>query len=582
GADAVDVMVGMPWELKWPKIIGVHLKGKLSGWTSPKDVILKLAGMLTVKGGTGAILEYFGEGVNTISASGRATITNMGAEVGATTSLFPFDKNSYKYLISTGRKDVAQLAKKHSEFLQADKEVLSNPVKYFDEIIEINLDELEPHIVGPFTPDLDRPVSKFKEEIKNKNYPEELKVGLIGSCTNSSFEDLSRVASIIKDAKKKGLKLKSVFYVSPGSTQIYDTLKKDGILKELEDFGAIILSNSCGPCIGQWKRNDFTEKQPNSIITSFNRNFKARNDGNEFTLAFISSPEIVTAMAISGKITFNPLTDSLINEKGKSVKLKSPFGEALPKTGFSFDDSLIPCTTSQSDITINISKDSDRLQFLTPFEKWDEKDTIEKCRILLKISGKCTTDHISPAGKWLTYRGHLDNISENMYEGAVNAFTGEAGKGFNQITKETNVKFPVIARYYKSQNNKWIVVGDENYGEGSSREHAAMEPRHLGCAAIITKSFARIAETNLKKQGILVATFANPDDYNKINKEDICTISGLKEFKPGSKLVMKVIHEKGEPEEIFLNHTYSSSQIKWFKCGSSLNHINELQTKNRK
>ncbi|OVE72819.1 aconitate hydratase, partial [bacterium B13(2017)] len=454
GADAVDVLVGMPWELKWPKIIGVKLNGKLKGWASPKDVILKLAGILTVKGGTGAIIEYFGNGVKNISTTGKSTITNMGAEVGATTSVFPFDEKSFEYLMSTNREDVANLSKNNTIHLQADNEVFCEPEKYYDQIIEINLDELEPHLVGPYTPDLDRTVSSFKKEIQEKNYPTELKVGLIGSCTNSSYEDLHRVASIIENATENGLKAKSLFYISPGSEQIRETIKRDGILQILENFGAIVLSNSCGPCIGQWIRTDFKQEIPNTILTSFNRNFKARNDGNPSTLAFITSPELITAMVIAGRIDFNPMEDTL----GENIKLLEPKGDELPKNGFvKVEDIFSPPSGSNPDIEINIPSDSKRLQELKPFEKWNKKDSIDNCQLLAKTLGKCTTDHISPAGKWLRFRGHLDNISNNMFSGATNAFTKEIGQGFNQITKEKNQSFSDIARFYLNQSKGWVV-----------------------------------------------------------------------------------------------------------------------------
>lgn len=574
GADAVDVMTGMPWELKWPKLIGVNLKGQLNGWASPKDIILKIAGILTVKGGTGFIIEYFGEGTKNLSTTGKATITNMGAEVGATTSLFPFDAKGLDYLKSTGREDWVDICKSNHDLLCADAEVENNPEKFYDQLITIDLDTLEPHVVGPFTPDLDRGLSEFKAEIKEKNYPVELKVGLIGSCTNSSYEDLSRAASIAKQALDKGLKAKSKFLISPGSEQIFDTIKRDGILDIFEKLGAIVLTNSCGPCIGQWDRQDFKENTPNSIITSFNRNFKSRNDGNSETLAFIGSPETVTAMSIAGRLDFNPITDSLNTDSGETFRLSPPKGEELPKQGFSAGEpNFIPPGTGNKDIPVIIDEQSTRLQKLEPFSEWDQSDSIDQAFVLVKARGKCTTDHISPAGKWLKYRGHLDNISNNMYIGAVNAFTGEAGTGTNLLTGEKNIAFSNLAREYKKQGKPWIVIGDENYGEGSSREHAAMEPRYLGCRAVIARSLARIAETNLKKQGVLVGTFDNPADYDKIMEDDIITIHGLNSFKPGSSLFMTINHKDGKSETVKLNHTFSDYQIQWFKAGSALNLI---------
>lgn len=576
GADAVDAMVGMPWELKWPKLIGIRLKGSLKGWASPKDIIVKLAGLLTVKGGTGCVIEYFGEGLKSLSATGKATITNMGAEVGATSSVFPFDSKIEDYLRRTQREKIADSAIRVALCLKADPEVEKDPEKYFDQIIELDLDTLEPQVCGPFTPDLVRSVSDLKKEAREKKYPLELKVGLIGSCTNSSYEDLSRVAFILKDALKKKIKPRALLFISPGSEKIKKTIEKDGILKVLEEAGAILLTNACGPCIGQWKRQDMEEKIPNSIITSFNRNFKARNDGNPETLAFIGSPELIAAMVVSGRIDFDPARDTLLNDEGKEVSLEAPQGKELPEQGFFDISGLSPEHKSKdSAIEIRISEKSDRLQVLEPFKSWDGKDSLDGQLILLKISGKCTTDHISPAGKWLKYRGHLDNISENMFLGAVNAYTGETGKGTNQLTREKSLPLAKIARFYKAQNKGWIAVGDENYGEGSSREHAAMEPRHLGCSAIIARSFARIAENNLKKQGILVATFVKPGDYDKIQESDIVTLSGLSNLKPGSALTLILRHADGKREEIPLQHSFSEYQIEWFKAGSALNLIRQ-------
>ena len=576
GADAVDAMVGMPWELKWPKLIGVHLKGSLKGWVSPKDIIVKLAGILTVKGGTGCLIEYFGEGLKSLSATGKATITNMGAEVGATSSVFPFDSKIEEYLRKNQRSEIADRALNVASCLKADPEVEKNPEKYFDQIIEMDLDSLEPQVCGPFTPDLVRSVSELKKEAKEKKYPLELKAGLIGSCTNSSYEDLSRTAFILRDALQKKIKPRALLFISPGSEKIKKTIEQDGILKILQEAGAVILTNACGPCIGQWKRQDIEGNIPNSIITSFNRNFKARNDGNPETLAFIGSPELIAAMVISGRIDFDPARDTLLNDEGKEVMLSSPEGKELPDRGFFDISGLSPeHTTANPDIEIRISEKSDRLQALKPFLSWDGKDSLDSQLILFKIAGKCTTDHISPAGKWLKYRGHLDNISENMFLGAVNAFTQETGKGTNQLTHEKSLPLARIARYYKEQNRGWIAIGDENYGEGSSREHAAMEPRHLGCSAIVARSFARIAENNLKKQGVLVATFANPEDYNKVEETDIVTISGLSHFKPGSPLRMILKHADGRTEDIPLQHSFSDYQIEWFKAGSALNLIRQ-------
>ncbi len=498
GADAVDVMAGMPWELKWPKLIGVKLTGKLNGWVSAKDVILKLAGILTVKGGTGAIVEYFGDGVSSISATGKGTICNMGAEIGATTSIFPFDEKMAAYLRITDRADVASLAEGLADQLSADKEVLDSPEKYFDQVIELNLSELEPHLNGPFTPDKAWPISKMKEAIKEQNYPDELKVALIGSCTNSSYEDIDRSASIAKQALSKGLKAKSQFTITPGSEQVRATIERDGQLSTLTEFGGVILANACGPCIGMWKRMDIKTGEKNTIVTSFNRNFAKRNDGNPDTLAFVASPEITTALAIAGKLSFNPMTDELVNEKGEKIKLDPPTGEELPPKGFDRgNDGFVPPAEDGSNVEVVVKPDSERLQLLTPFSPWDGND-YEDLPVLLKAQGKCTTDHISMAGPWLRFRGHLDNISNNMFIGAINSYTGDAGKVKNVFTGEYK-SVPEVAREYKASDQGWVVVGDENYGEGSSREHAAMEPRFLGGKAIIVKSFARIHETNLKE-----------------------------------------------------------------------------------
>lgn len=572
GADAVDVMSGMPWELKWPKIIGVHLTGKLSEWVSPKDIILKVASVLTVKGGTGAIIEYFGEGAKSISCTGKGTICNMGAEVGATTSVFPFDESMIRYLNATERNDVAQMAKELSDVLLDDTEVYQNPKKYFDQLIEINLSELEPMLNGPFTPDLGWTISKMKDAVKENNYPDKISVALIGSCTNSSYEDIDRAASIAKQALAKGLKAKSQFTVTPGSEQVRATIERDGQLKILEEFGALILANACGPCIGMWKRMDIKTGERNTIVTSFNRNFAKRNDGNPETLAFVASPEITTALAISGKLSFNPITDELINDKGEKVKLDPPVGEELPKNGFAKgNDGFIPPSKHNENIEVKINPESDRLQLLQPFEPWDGNDFTDLF-LLLKVKGKCTTDHISMAGPWLKYRGHLDNISNNMFLGAINAFTGDAGKTKNLLTNEYK-SVPEVAREYKAKKIGWIVVGDENYGEGSSREHAALEPRFLGGKAIIVKSFARIHETNLKKQGMLPLTFANPADYDKIQEDDRFDLVGLKDFAPDKQLKLIIKHKDGTKEEILLNHSFNERQIEWFKAGSALNLI---------
>ncbi len=572
GADAVDVMAGMAWELKWPKLIGVKLTGKLNGWTSPKDVILKLAGILTVKGGTGAIVEYFGDGTESISCTGKGTICNMGAEIGATTSLFPYDAKMAAYLRSTGREDLAELANGVASELKADVDVAANPEKYFDQIIEINLSELEPHVNGPFTPDLAWPVSKLKEAAKENNYPEKLSVALIGSCTNSSYEDIDRSTNIARQALAKGLKAKSQFTITPGSEQVRATIDRDGQLATLTELGGVILANACGPCIGMWKRMDVKTGERNTIITSFNRNFAKRNDGNPETLAFVASPEIVTAMAIAGSITFNPMTDELVNEKGEKVKLEPPTGDELPSRGFDPGESgFIAPAADGSTVEVKVAPTSDRLQLLEPFTPWDGNDP-EDLPVLLKAKGKCTTDHISMAGPWLKYRGHLDNISNNMFIGAINAYTGDPGKVKNAFTGEYK-SIPEVAREYKAAGKMWVVVGDENYGEGSSREHAALEPRHLGGRAIIVKSFARIHETNLKKQGMLPLTFANPADYDKVREDDRVSIKGLKEFAPGKQVTLVIKHSDGTVEECALNHTFNERQFEWFKAGSALNLI---------
>ncbi|MDQ1771170.1 aconitate hydratase [Labilibaculum sp. A4] len=572
GADAVDVMAGMPWELKMPKLIGVKLTGKLSGWVSPKDVILKVAGILTVKGGTGAIVEYFGEGADAMSCTGKGTICNMGAEIGATTSIFGYDQNMSNYLRHTGREDVADLADVVMDHLRSDEEVYENPEKYYDQVIEINLSEMQPYINGPFTPDLAHSLSEFGKAVKENNYPQKLEVGLIGSCTNSSYEDLSRAASLAKQAKDKNLKVKAEFVVTPGSELVRYTTERDGILKEFEEIGGVIMANACGPCIGQWKRHTEDPTRKNSIITSFNRNFAKRNDGNPNTHGFVASPELVTALAIAGDLCFNPMTDTLINEDGVEVRLDEPKGLEFPPNGFDMKDSgyLAPGTDGSA-IAINVNESSERLQLLAPFQAWDGKDWTG-LNLLIKAKGKCTTDHISMAGPWLRYRGHLDNISNNMLIGAVNYFNGETNSIFNPVNGKYE-EVPVTARDLKASGLGSVVVGDENYGEGSSREHAAMEPRHLGVKVVIVRSFARIHETNLKKQGVLGLTFANKADYDKIQEKDKFDVTGLTDFAPGKPLKLIVTHEDGSKDTIVANHTYNDVQIEWFKAGSALNLI---------
>lgn len=574
GADAVDVMAGMPWELKFPKLIGVKLTGKLNGWTSAKDVILKVAGILTVKGGTGAIVEYFGDGAESLSCTGKSTICNMGAEIGATTSVFAYDPKMKAYLESTSRADIAVEADKVAQHLRADKEVYENPSKFFDQLIEINLSELEPHVNGPFTPDAAWPISQFAKEVKEKGWPEKLEVGLIGSCTNSSYEDITRAASIAKQASTKKLKVKSEYTVTPGSELVRYTTERDGLLKVFEDIGGVVLANACGPCIGQWARHMADPNKKNSIITSFNRNFAKRNDGNPNTHAFVASPEIVTALSIAGSLSFNPLKDKLINEEGKEVLLDEPQGIELPVKGFAVEDAgYIAPAVDGSKVSVIVDPKSDRLQILEPFKAWEGAD-IKGLKLLIKVKGKCTTDHISMAGPWLKYRGHLDNISNNMLIGAVNIFNDATNKVKNQLTGEYG-EVPATARSYKAKGIGSIVVGDENYGEGSSREHAAMEPRFLGVRAILVKSFARIHETNLKKQGMLGLTFADPNDYTKIQEDDSIDIVGLNTFAPGVPLTIVFNHKDGSKDEIKANHTYNQGQIEWFKAGSALNLIGQ-------
>lgn len=572
GADAVDVMVGMPWELKMPKVIGVKLTGKLNGWTSSKDVILKVAGILTVKGGTGAIVEYFGTGAKTLSCTGKGTICNMGAEIGATTSTFGYDKSMSRYLKATGRANVARLADKVKKDLTGDPECYTHPEKYFDQVIEINLSKLEPHVNGPFTPDLAWPISKFKKAVEKNNYPAKLEVGLIGSCTNSSYEDLDRAASIAKQAVQKHLKVQAEFTVTPGSEQIRYTVERDGLLKTFEDMGGVVLANACGPCIGQWARHIDDPKRKNSIITSFNRNFSKRNDGNANTHAFVASPEIVTAFAIAGDLRFNPLTDTLINEKGEAVRLDPPKGEELPSKGFEVKDAgYIKPVRDGSKRVIKVNPKSRRLQLLDPFAPITSAQ-LKGVRLLLRAQGKCTTDHISMAGPWLEFRGHLENISNNMFIGAINAYNGEANKVLN-VLKGEYMGVPDSARTYKAAGVSSIVFGEENYGEGSSREHAAMEPRHMGVKAIVVKSFARIHETNLKKQGLLALTFVNPADYDLIRQDDTIDIEGYDSMTPGKNLSIVLHHTDGSSDRFEVKHTYNQQQIDWAKAGSALNKI---------
>lgn len=576
GADACDVMAGLPWELKFPKLIGVKLTGKLSGWAAAKDVILKVAGILTVKGGTGAIVEYFGEGAESLSCTGKGTICNMGAEIGATTSTFGYDESMERYLRATGRAEVADAANVIKQHLTADAEVYANPEQYFDQLIEINLSELEPSLNGPFTPDLYTPVSRMREEAAKNGWPLRVEWGLIGSCTNSSYEDLSRAASIAKQAVDKGLLTKAEFGINPGSEQVRFTADRDGLLKTFEDLNATIFTNACGPCIGMWDRVGADKQEKNTIVHSFNRNFAKRADGNPNTYAFVASPELVAAIAISGDLGFNPVTDTLTNSKGEQVKLDPPVGDELPTKGFAVDDPGYQAPAADgSAVVVDVAPTSDRLQILEPFAPWEGTD-LKGLKLLIKAKGKCTTDHISMAGPWLKYRGHLDNISNNMLIGAVNFFNEKTDNVKNQLTGEYG-PVPATQRDYKANGVGSIVVGDENYGEGSSREHAAMEPRHLGVRAVLVKSFARIHETNLKKQGMLGLTFANKDDYNKIQENDTIDILGLTEFAPGKPLTLVLHHADGTQEEILANHTYNAQQIEWFKAGGALNIIRKNQ-----
>ena len=572
GADAVDVMAGMAWELKFPKLIGVKLTGKLNGWTAPKDVILKVADILTVKGGTGAIVEYFGEGAQSLSCTGKGTICNMGAEIGATTSTFGYDESMRRYLKATGREDVVAAADKVAAYLTADPEVYAEPEKYFDQLIEINLSELEPYINGPFTPDRGTPVSKMKEVARANDWPLKVEWGLIGSCTNSSYEDLSRAVSVIKQAIELGVTPKASFGINPGSEQIRYTIERDGIIDTFKQLSTKVFTNACGPCIGQWDREGAEKQEKNTIVHSFNRNFSKRADGNPNTHAFVTSPEMVAMLAIAGRLDFNPLTDTLINDKGEEVRFKPPYGEELPTKGFAVDDPGYQAPAKDgSNVEVVVSPTSNRLQLLAPFAPWDGKN-ITGAKLLIKAQGKCTTDHISMAGPWLRFRGHLDNISNNMLIGAVNAFNGKTNSVKNQLTG-TYDEVPKVQRAYKAAGVPSIVVGDQNYGEGSSREHAAMEPRHLGVKAVLVKSFARIHETNLKKQGMLALTFANEADYDKIQEDDTINFLDLTDFAPNKPLHLEFIHKDGSKDVITCNHTYNASQIEWFKAGSALNLI---------
>ena len=580
GADACDVMAGLPWELKMPKLIGIKLTGKLNGWTAPKDVILKVAGILTVKGGTGAVVEYFGEGAVAMSCTGKGTICNMGAEIGATTSTFGYDESMSRYLKATGRADIAEMADAVREHLTGDPEVYANPEAYFDQVIEINLNELEPHLNGPFTPDLATPISKMKEAVAANNWPAKIEVGLIGSCTNSSYEDISRAVSLAKQVEAKGLKLKSEFTITPGSEQVRYTIERDGFLEVFNNIGATVFANACGPCIGMWNRLGAEKAERNTIVHSFNRNFAKRADGNPNTFAFVGSPEMVTAMAIAGDLTFNPLTDTLTNDKGEQVKLDPPFGDELPVKGFAVEDAGYQAPAADgSHVQVQVSPESNRLQLLAPFAAWEGTD-LKALKLLIKAKGKCTTDHISMAGPWLKFRGHLDNISNNMLIGAVNFFNEKTDNIKNQLTGEYGT-VPSTQRAYKAAGIGSIVVGDENYGEGSSREHAAMEPRHLGVRAVLVKSFARIHETNLKKQGMLALTFNDKADYEKFREDDTIDINGLTQFAPNKPLEIVLHHNDGSQDTIIVNHSYNEQQIEWFKEGGALNIIRkEFAAKN--
>ena len=571
GVDAAETMAGIPWELLYPKRIGVYLKGKMSGWTAPKDVILYVAGELSVSGGTNSIIEYFGPGTESISCTGKATITNMGAEIGATCSIFPYDKRMEVYLKSTNREKISELANQYNDLLQADSEIENNPEEYFDKVIEIDLSTLEPHIVGPHTPDLARPISKFSDDVISNDYIDDISAALIGSCTNSSYEDMSRSSSIAKQAESHGIKAKIPLLVTPGSEQIRSTIERDGQIETLKSIGATVLANACGPCIGQWHRPELKDGEKNSIVTSFNRNFPGRNDGKRDTMNFIASPEIVTAFALGGSLSFNPLEDSLETQNGKKIKLSPPeIAPEVPEKGFVLAENVyVPPSENPDNVQVIIDPNSDRLQKLEPFKPWNGND-FTQLSLLIKAKGKCTTDHISPAGSWLRLRGHIDNLSDNLLLGAVNAFNDEVGKAKNMFTNNLE-NCAKIAREYKKQNINWVIVGDTNYGEGSSREHAAMTPRFLQCVVVIAKSFARIHETNLKKQGVLALTFENVDDYEKINEDDKISIIGLENFSPESSFDCELNHSDNTSEKISLKHSYNLSQIEWFKAGSALN-----------
>ncbi|MDE1862879.1 MAG: aconitate hydratase [Thaumarchaeota archaeon] len=577
GLDAAEVMAGFSWELLYPKRIGVYLKGELNGWTAPKDIILYVAAKLTVSGATNAIVEYFGPGSRTISCTGKATITNMGAEIGATCSIFPYDKKMEEYLRATGREKIADIANSRMDLLVADPDVEQHPEKYFDKVIEIDLSTLEPYVVGPHTPDLARPISQLAEDVKKNNYLDTISVALIGSCTNSSYEDMTRAANVAEQAREKGLKVRIPLLVTPGSEQIRATIERDGQMETLKEIGATVLANACGPCIGQWRRPELKAGEPNTIVTSFNRNFPGRNDGRRETMNFIASPEIVVALALGGSLSFNPMRDQVVGADGKKFALLPPRkAPEVPLKGFqSVKDVYIPPSDVPDLVAVAIPVNSERLHKLEPFPKWDGVDFVD-LPVLLKAKGKCTTDHISPAGSWLRFRGNLDRISDNIFLGAVNAYTNEVGRGKNLITKEVD-SFPSIARRYKEKGLRWIVIGDSNYGEGSSREHAAMSPRYLGCAAVIARSFARIHETNLKKQGVLALTFANPADYDKIRETDKISIIGLSKMESGQQIQGIIHHEDGSRESILLNHSYNKYQIRWFQAGSALNILREKE-----
>ena len=574
GADAVDVMVGLPWELKWPKLIGVHLTGELNGWTSGKDVIMKLAGLLTTSGGTGKIVEYFGPGTASLSCTAKATITNMGAEIGATTSVFPFDQRMADYLRATGRDEVASGAEAISDYLVADMDVLSDPSGYYDEIVEIDLSKLEPYIVGPHSPDVARPISQMAHDVAEKAYPDELTAALIGSCTNSSYEDIGRAAAVARQAKAQGLKAKMPFMVTPGSEQVHQTIERDGLLADLEAIGAMVLANACGPCIGQWERTDPVKDEPNSILTSYNRNFRGRNDGSPTTNSFIASPEVVTAYALAGSLSADPLNQGLETESGERFQLEPPAAPELPEQGFAdMAKGYRAPPDDRSSVEVSVDITSERLALLDPFEPVDKVAAYQELPVLLKANGKCTTDHISPAGPWLRYRGHLDRISDNMFSGADNVFSDAVGTGCNFFTGSCGDKLSEIARDYKERGQGWVVIGDTNYGEGSSREHAAMSPRYLGCRVVLARSFARIHETNLKKQGVLPLTFADPDDYDKILMDDRLSFIGLDQIEPGKPVQVRIHHADGTEEEIIAHHSMNMEQIAWFMAGSALNLI---------